>query len=174
MTKQEVITQYNLLPHPEGGYYREVYRSPEDVSLSRGERSAMTLIYYLLGSSDFSSWHRILSDEAWIHIQGDLDLRIHMINQQGDYNCLTLGKCADDAEPIMTVPARHWFAADAVRSSSKTKIENAYALVSCVVAPGFHWEDFVMGDRAALIDAFPKHKEIITTLTRETSAKGGA
>ena len=70
MEKTTIIQQLGLLPHPEGGYYVETYRSTEKVNTLRGERTAGTLIYFLLESENFSAFHRLQSDEAWYFRSG--------------------------------------------------------------------------------------------------------
>jgi uncharacterized protein len=168
MNKTDWIERYELSPHPEGGYYREVYRSPDIVTLNRGQRSAMTNIFYLLGADDFSSWHRILSDETWAHLQGNADLCIHMINEQGEYSSHILGKSNESAIPLFTVPAKVWFAVETISPENDTN-NNHFALVSCTVAPGFHWEDFTMAEREELTTQFPLHEGLIAKFTRVTS-----
>src|SRR5579862_1795835 len=68
-----LIAELGLLPHPEGGYYRELFRSGEPVRPAdgRGDRAALTTIYFLLASGQHSRWHRVASDEAWHHYEGD-------------------------------------------------------------------------------------------------------
>jgi len=66
----ELVSQLALQPHPEGGWYREIYRSPAVVQTARGPRSALTTIYYLLEASQLSRWHVVQADELWHHYAG--------------------------------------------------------------------------------------------------------
>ncbi len=166
MNKDNWIERYELQPHPEGGYYREIHRSSELVNLDRGERSAITSIVYLLGKNDCSHWHRILSDESWSHLHGNADLCIHIIDEQGQYSSHLLGKNHQSALPVYTVPAKHWFAVETVLHQSQ-KNNQEFALTSCTVAPGFHWEDFTLAKRDELTLLFPQHEAIISKFTSD-------
>jgi predicted cupin superfamily sugar epimerase len=160
------IKNLNLKPHPEGGYYREPYDSQEKIPKKflperyKGDRSFCNAIYYLLEKNDFSSFHRIQSDEIWHHYEGS-SLLIHVIHPQGKYEILKLGKTLENGEePQIVVPWGVWFGAELVDKSS-------LALVGCTVAPGFDFQDFEMGKRTDLLKQFPQHKEIISQLTRD-------
>lgn len=158
------VDKLKLLPHPEGGCYRETYRAAEIIPQSSlpesfaGARCFSTAIYYLLAGGDFSAFHRILSDEVWHYYDGGSDLLIHVISPDGAYTRLCLGRSAK-ALPQAVVPRGHWFAADVEDKSS-------FALVGCTVAPGFDFSDFEMGDRGHLMKTFPLYGEVITSLTR--------
>jgi predicted cupin superfamily sugar epimerase len=97
MTAQEYIAALGLLPHPEGGYFKEIYRSEGIVSQPNlplrysGGRAYSTAIYYLLEGNDFSSLHRLDSDEQWFHIDG-CALTIHSISPDGNYEKKMIGK----------------------------------------------------------------------------------
>lgn len=134
-----LIQSLDLKPHPEGGFFREVFRSqsslvqPDD---DRPSRSALTLIYFLLPRSAVSRWHRVRSDEAWIHVEG-APLRLHLQDPSTQtFKHLTLGAPADDLPALHVVPSNHWQAAEPLGD---------YSLVSCAVAPGFEFADFTMG-----------------------------
>lgn len=154
-----------LVPHPEGGYYRQNYKSSE-VILSQnlpvrfgGDRSCSTAIYFLLEESDFSAFHRIKQDEAW-HFYAGSSLTIHEINHQGEYRTTRLGvNVFQDEKPQVVVPAGHLFGATVNQS-------DGYALVGCTVAPGFEFDDFELLERAALVRRYPQHQDIIESLTR--------
>jgi predicted cupin superfamily sugar epimerase len=144
---QALVRSLQLLPHPEGGYYRELFRSlhevqPED---GRGTRSALTLIAFLLVEGHPSAWHRVRSDECWHWIEG-ASLELRLTNPQLDrVTPVRLGG-DEEALPIHVVPAGHWQAARAL---------GPYVLVSCLVAPGFDFADFAMlRDVAQERDAF--------------------
>lgn len=164
----EYIERLNLKPHPEGGYFKQIFKaemmvhSVTDTTRYDGEhRSASTSIYYLLAGNDFSAWHRIKSDEIWHHLAGD-PLKIYIINTDGELVTHLLGNImrTDGAEFEVVIPAELWFAAEPVRS-------NTFALISCIVTPGFEFKDFELADRKTLIRNFSQHEKIINKLTRE-------
>ena len=127
-----LISKLGLEPHPEGGYFREVFRSAHKVKPldERAERSALTTIYFLLVKNQHSRWHRVASDEAWHFYEGDR-LVVYWIDPQncGHEEVLT------DGDPVCVVPAGCWQAA---------KPRGEYSLVGCTVGPGFDFEDFEM------------------------------
>ena len=129
-----LIEALDLKPHPEGGHYREVFRSPDSVIAgSRGERPAITTIYFLLTASEYSSWHVVLSDEIWHYYEGDpLELLI-LDPDTLDVTRLTLGPFDTGQEPVQAVPAGWWQAA---------RPAGGYTLVGCSVGPGFEFADF--------------------------------
>lgn len=133
----ELGKELNLAPHPEGGLYREVYRSecqvqPQD---GRGARSAITGIYFLLPSGSMSRWHRVQSDEVWHFYEGaPLELWTATPSADGVERHL-LGPCSRAQQPMLTVRAGWWQAA---RSTGP------YTLVGCTVGPGFDFSDFVL------------------------------
>jgi predicted cupin superfamily sugar epimerase len=150
------IARLGLLPHPEGGFYRETFRS--SLSVDHGApRSASTAIYFLLPARTFSAFHRVRSDEVWHHYDGDA-LDLHTIDEQGTYAIARLGHDYDAGQrPQAVVPAGVWQAAVPL---------GRYALCGCTVAPGFDFADFELPDRAAILERFPALTEIITKLTR--------
>lgn len=150
------VDALGLLPHPEGGFYRETYRSAAAI----GERSVSTAIYFLVTRGSFSALHRIRSDELW-HFHAGQALEVVTIDPAGTRRDLHLGLDLDRGErPQHVVPAGTWFGAR-LRDPSA-----AYALVSCTVAPGFDFADFELGTRDALIAAFPAHAALIGEMTR--------
>lgn len=160
----QLVTRLGLLPHPEGGFYRETYRAGECVAQAAlpdrftGDRSHGTAIYYLLGAGDRSKLHRIAADEIWHFYAGD-PLLIVAIAPGGALSVTTLGRhFAAGQVPQHVVPAGHWFGAVPATGS-------AYALTGCTVAPGFDFADFELADRSALLAAFPQHGDWIKRLT---------
>ncbi|MES2462953.1 MAG: cupin domain-containing protein [Armatimonadota bacterium] len=132
-----LIGELGLQPHPEGGYYREVYRSVSQVQPNdeRPVRSALTTIYFLLIEGQYSSWHRVTSDEVWHFYEGD-PLELFWLDTLTDERTqAVLGPVQGNSEqrPVQVVPAGCWQAA---RSSG------AYTLVGCTVGPGFDFTDF--------------------------------
>jgi len=159
------IEKLGLIKHPEGGWYKEVYKSDELIKKEHlperfsGERHHSTSIYFLLRSGEHSAFHRIKSDEIWHYYKGSA-ITIHMINNTGEYSCVKLGKNADKGEVFQfTVPHSTWFAAEVSKPDS-------FALVGCTVSPGFHFDDFEMGGREVLTTLYPQHKEILSRLTK--------
>lgn len=152
------INHLELEPHPEGGYYRRIYQSTHLTVTAKGERYCATAIHYLLESHDFSAWHRIQHDEIWFHHAG-APLIIRAINQQGILDEYILGK---EHELSVCIPGHTWFC-----SELYSQEESDFALVSCVVSPGFDFADFEMGNAAQLIQAYPQHTALIQRLCRE-------
>ena len=145
----EVVRRLGLLPHPEGGFYRETFRSPELLSLPDGRvRAASTAIYYLLPPGSFSAWHQVTSDEVWHHYAGG-PLRLYLLGH-GEHRL-------DPDHPQAVVPANVWQAAEPVGEA---------VLCGCTVAPGFDFADFRMADREALTKAYPADAELIRRLSR--------
>ena len=137
MIADDWIQKLNLQPHPEGGFYRETWRSdlnlPADAIPHGNPRSAGTSIYFLLPSGVRSNWHRVASDELWIFQFGDpLDLQM---GQPDDFETLVLGPAG---QMQSVVPANAWQAAESRGGN------HGYTLVCCVVVPGFDFEDFEM------------------------------
>ena len=132
----ELIEVLGMQPHPEGGYFREIFRSAERVVPEdrRGVRSALTTIYFLLTEGTFSRWHQVASDEVW-HLYEGGPLQLFELPESAD-NLRRHVLSPVDGEggaPVWTIPARHWQAARPVGS---------YALVGCTVGPGFEFADF--------------------------------
>lgn len=159
-----LIQSLGLLPHPEGGYYRETYRADESIAQAAlparftGDRSHGTAIYYLLNAGDRSKLHRIKSDEIWHFYEGGA-LLIIAISPAGVLTVTRLGRDFVASEvPQHVVPAGHWFGALPAEGSP-------YALTGCTVSPGFDFADFELADRAAMLAAFPQHRAWIERLT---------
>lgn len=153
---RRLIADLRLLPHPEGGYYRETYRSQRAVETPNADRrGALTNIYFLLTGETFSAWHRIDADETW-HFYRGTGLVIPAIDDGGRLNEIALGP---DGPWQTTIPAGTYFAAYVPDSSG-------YALVGCSVAPGFDFAGFELPAREELAARYPQHAEIIARLTR--------
>ncbi|MFA6455810.1 MAG: cupin domain-containing protein [Bacteroidota bacterium] len=165
MQSKDWIESLHLLPHPEGGYYKEIYRAEGVIPQLNlpirysGGRSYSTAIYYLLESGDISSLHRLRSDEQWFHIDGSA-LSIHSIAPDGTYTQQHIGKHMENGEqPYAVVPLGSWFGGTVDK-------ENSYSLVGCVVSPGFDFEDFELAKKELLLLQFPQHAAIIEKLSR--------
>lgn len=132
---RELVETLGLAPHPEGGFFREVFRSSDRVTrVSSGEeRSALTSIHFLLPSGSFSRWHRVLSDEAWHFAEGSpLELFVCEPGEKAIRRTV-LGEVGDGARPVEVVPAGCAQAARPV---------GGFTLVGCTVGPGFEFADF--------------------------------
>jgi predicted cupin superfamily sugar epimerase len=165
--REEIIRILQMQPHPEGGYFRETYRSEGVISKEElgeeysGKRNFSTCIYFLLTSESFSAFHRIVQDEAW-HFYDGCSLFLHVISPKGEYNKVIIGRNIEKGEvPQYVVPGGTWFAAEVVN-------EDSFSLLGCTVAPGFDFMDFEMARRAELIGLFPELREIIVRLSRES------
>ena len=161
---ERIIKKLELEPHPEGGYFRETYRSLGEIGQDslgaayNGNRNYSTCIYFLLTSDNFSSLHRIKQDEIW-HFYGGSPIRLHTISELGHYEDFVIGSDLNGGEtPQFVVPGGCWFAAEVTDKDS-------YSLVGCTVAPGFSFEDFELKTRKELMAMFPQHEEIISKLT---------
>lgn len=133
----ELAQDLGLAPHPEGGLYREVYRSESQVypADGRGPRPAITGIYFLLPAGAISRWHRVQSDELW-HFYEGASLELWMATPTGDtVERHLLGARSDTQQPMLTVRAGWWQAARSTGS---------YTLVGCTVGPGFEFSDFAL------------------------------
>lgn len=155
------VEKLELLPHPEGGFYKETYRSELQGNFDGfdGSRNVVTGIYFLLTQGNFSAFHKIKSDEMWHFYAGDA-LEIYWLSPQGELRVINLGLSMEKGQvPQAVVPKDCWFA-------SRVAEGGDYALVGCTVAPGFDFEDFELANRSDLLATYPQHTEIITELTR--------
>jgi predicted cupin superfamily sugar epimerase len=156
-TAAAVVAELGLAPHPEGGFFREVFRSEAVVAGPGGApRAASTAILFLLPGGDFSAWHRVASDEVWHHYAGG-PLELHTLDDAG-HRQVRLGAVSEGHTPVAVVPAGRWQAARPAGA--------AWVLCGCTVAPGFDFADFELPDRASLAARFPGNAAIIESLTR--------
>jgi len=160
-TVESLIERFRLIPHPEGGWYRQTYVSGISSSFGlsrRGSRPLATSIYFLLTRGHFSAFHRLQSDEMWYHHSGDA-LRIEIIHRGGRYESALIGPADRGFEPQFCVPADCWFA---------SRIDNGghWGLVGCSVFPGFDFRDFELADYDELSAEYPEHRGLIRALTR--------
>jgi len=130
-----LVDTLSLTPHPEGGHYREIYRSPGLVTPDdhRAERSALTSIYFLLKAGEHSSWHLVGSDELWHFCEGDPLELVSLDPATMTPQRRLLGPLDEASQPVRVVPAGQWQAARPL---------GGYTLVGCSVAPGFEFADF--------------------------------
>jgi uncharacterized protein len=185
------IEKLGLEVHPEGGYFRQTYKSelrivPEASARAHavatsatkvgqpglpGSRAASTGIYFLLEGESFSAFHRLRSDEMW-HFYAGSPLVVHVLDPAGEYSSILLGGDLEAGQVFQAVVrAGCWFGAELAHpphfSQKRAEREHpSYALVGCTVAPGFEFEDFEMARREPLEAKYPGQKEIIQKLTR--------
>ena len=153
------VKHLQLHPHPEGGFYKEFYRSAKQVTRNPpgGLKQALTSIYYLISGEDFSGFHKIESDEIWYFHKGEPFL-IHVIDVNGVLITHELSdKPAGNLQVV--VEAGNRFAAELTGHSG-------YGLASCAVAPGFEFTEFKMARRAELLEQYPQHNQLIDRLCR--------
>lgn len=162
---KRIVERFGLVPHPEGGYFKEVYRSAQRIehpgvpAPHDAARPAGTLIYFLLQGREFSAWHRVRwSDEIW-HLYAGGPLELHTIDADGRYARRVLTTDLAAGEPAAVVPGGSWQAARLTEGSG-------WALGGCTVSPGFDFADFEMPGAAELKRAFPAHADVIDELTR--------
>lgn len=156
------IQKLQLKKHPEGGYYREIYRAGEmffiDQPKKSLKRNASTSIYFLLEGNQISKFHKLKSDELW-HFYDGSSVKIYSIDENGKLNETVLGKNLKDGEVFQSViKKKTWFAAEVISKRS-------FTLIGCTVSPGFDFTDFELADRINLFEAFPKYKDLITKFT---------
>lgn len=159
------IELLKLEKHPEGGYFRETYRSHETIDKEHlpkrfnGNRNFSTAIYFLLKGNDFSAFHQIRQDELFHFYDGSC-LTIHVIDHAGDYFKLKVGRDIDNGETPQGIIKAGWIFGASVNDS------NSYSLVGTTAAPGFDFNDFELLSRNHLIRLYPQHRTIIEKLTR--------
>jgi predicted cupin superfamily sugar epimerase len=161
-TAEYWIEKLSLEKHPEGGWFRQVYRADEMIKKEHlprrysGARHHATSIYFLITGSEFSAFHRISSDETWHFYEGST-VTVHIINSDGKYSTVKLGNDFEKGEAFQyTIEHGWWFGAET----------ESFALIGCTVSPGFDYEDFELGNRERLAKMFPEHREVIRKLTR--------
>lgn len=153
-TADALITHLGLQPHPEGGHYREVFRSEMRVTTTdaRGARHALTAIHFLLRAGEQSRWHRVSSDEVWHHATGAPMELLLLAPDLSRAETVTLGP----EVPFHAVPAHWWQAA---------RPAGAFSMCSCMVAPGFDFADFSFmdapADQARVRAVFPELATLI-------------
>jgi predicted cupin superfamily sugar epimerase len=147
-----LIEILSLKPHPEGGYYTEIFRSPRHVTAeaSFGIRNAITSIYFLILEDEPSRWHRVMSDEVWHFLEGS-PAEIFTVDPIGlQLEQHFLGPAAEKGQrPAVVIPAGHW---------QGTRTHGDYTLAGCTVGPGFDFSDFkLLRDEPALHDRFRRN-----------------
>ncbi|MCX7678910.1 MAG: cupin domain-containing protein [Spirochaetes bacterium] len=159
------IKSLNLVPHPEGGHFREIYRSRESIVRSalpsrfKGDRCLGTSIYFLLQKGEISALHRLKSDEIWYYHYG-APLTVYIIHNDCLITRLLGLRVQEGEQPQVIVPAGAWFGAT-------IEGEGDFTLVGCAVIPGFDYEDFEIADPHQLVAQYPAYRAIIEKLTKK-------
>lgn len=148
LSAEALIRDLGLSPHPEGGHYRETFRSARTVQTPRGPRAALTSIHFLLAAGEVSRWHAVEADETWYFHEG-APLELFLAPPDGArLEVVRLGPVGQGNRPSHTVPAGWWQAA---------RPTGAFSLVGCAVGPGFDFADFRMAsDQAAVMEALAR------------------
>lgn len=147
------IKKLNLKPHPEGGYYRETYKSDVFLTKKNSQKHHASLIYFLLKNNDISAFHKLTSDEIWLYHSG-CSATIFMINLKGQLSIKKIGgDLENDENLLVTIPKNTWFAA-------KLNNKQDFCLMSCMVSPAFEWTGFELGKIEKLVAEYPIHKEL--------------
>ena len=162
---QKYIEKLQLKLHPEGGYYKEIYRAGEIIlpehlpKRYKSSRNFSTSIYFLLEGNQVSNFHKLKSDEQW-HFYDGSSIVLYVIDEAGNLNEILLGRSIEKGESLQTViKYNSWFAAEL---SNKT----SFALIGCTVTPGFDFNYFELGNRDELIKTFPQFRELFYKLAK--------
>lgn len=152
-SKDYWIEKLQMEPHPEGGYYKEL--APSNEWLEKANRPMYTTIYFLLTENNPSHFHQLTSNEIWYFHYGS-SLTVHELLSHGEYKKTSVGFNLDEGDVLQyTVEKGSIFG---------SSVETGYALVSCMVSPGFSFEDFKLFTKNELLESHPTHKEIINQL----------
>lgn len=156
------IDKLKLIPHPEGGYYREIYRSGEYINTEglperyKGKRVFSTSIYFMLEDKQVSKFHRLKSDEVW-HFYDGSPVVIYLLNN--NLEKVILGKDIAKGNTFQyTVKKNNWFAAELME-------KNSFSLLGCSVSPGFDFNDFELAERKYLLRKYPQYEDVINKCT---------
>ncbi len=161
---RKYIEKFQLEVHPEGGYYREVFRAGELILADhlpkryKSARNYTTSIYFLLEGKQVSNFHRLKSDEQW-HFYDGSSVVIYVIEEGGNLKKILLGRNIEKGESLQVVIKHNlWFGAELLDKTS-------FALIGCTVSPGFDFSDFELGTRTMLLNQYPDYENIINKLT---------
>ncbi|MFD2308302.1 cupin domain-containing protein [Enterococcus termitis] len=152
------IEQLGLEPHPEGGYFKQLLCSEEIIQTAPNEkRPYYTSIHFLLTDESPSHFHRLKSDEVWYYHTGS-SLCVHLLHPNGHYETIRLGNDIERGEVLQAVVPKNTIFGSTVDKA------NDFALVSCMVSPGFDYQDFELFTKEQLYSAYPAHRDIIDRL----------
>lgn len=156
----DYVKYYDLAPHPEGGFFKQTGASTQIINSSTGlDVPLYTNILFVLEDKNPSNFHQIQSNEVWYFHEGS-PLTVHCIYPDtGKYETVLLGHDISKGQVHQyEVPAGVIFG---------SSVDSGFALVSCMVSPGFDFREFKLFERNELLEAYPQHEKIITKLTRE-------
>ncbi|EOI00153.1 hypothetical protein UAW_00167 [Enterococcus haemoperoxidus ATCC BAA-382] len=152
------IKHLKLVPHPEGGYFKQVLKSEHYLNVtSEKVRPYYTSIYFLLTQGNPSHFHRLASDEVWYYHSGSA-LSIHLLHPNGQYEKIQLGTDIVKGEVLQAVVPKN------VIFGSSVEENGEFSLVSCMVSPGFDYQDFELFTKQQLHTLYPDHQDIIDQL----------
>ena len=168
MNAEYWIEKLNLIEHPEGGFFRETYRSPDILAPEglparfSGARSCSTAIYFLVRNGHPSRLHRLKGDEVW-HFYDGAPLDLVVLHPDGTRTDIRLGRDLEAGQVLQAViPAGCWFGGNVCG-------DGEYTLAGCTVAPGFDFEDFELGRKSEMLAHFPEHTALIHALAASDS-----
>lgn len=150
------INNLNMEKHIEGGYFKESFRSQDEVNK---DKKLWSSIYFLLRTGEVSNFHRLKSDELWYYHDGEA-LTIYIITPEGELITKKLGKNIEKGEAPQVLVEKGCIFGSAMNN-------DGYALVGCMVSPAFQYDEFELFKRDDLLELYPNHKDIIIKLTRE-------
>lgn len=152
-----LVRKLGLEEHPEGGYFKQTYRSDTIVNVEGygGPRNIASAIYYMLVGGQFSAFHRIRSDEIWHHYVGS-SITLYAINDGGK---MSKEKIGNNGTPQAVIKAGTWLAAALDNKRS-------YCLLGCTVSPEFDYRDWELGKRNELVRMYPQHRARIERYTK--------
>ena len=155
-TAEYYIEELEMLPHVEGGYFKESFLSEHSYN---SEKKLWISIYFLLRTGQLSNFHRLKSDELWYYHAGE-SLTIYMITPKGELITKQLGINIENGDsPQVLVPKGYIF--------GSAMDNDGFSLVGCMVSPAFTYDDFELFKRDDLLNLYPEHKSIINRLTRD-------
>ena len=157
LTPDEIIRTLELKPLPiEGGFYRQTYRSHEQLG---DGRALATAIYYLLTPDTRSTIHRLKGDEVYHFYLGDA-VEMILLYEDGSSELVELGPNILEGQKLQyVVPAGVWQGARLIKGGR-------WALLGTTMAPGFDWNDYEQGERERLIRLYPARRRLIEELSR--------
>jgi uncharacterized protein len=161
---ESLVEKLKLQPHPEGGWFSEIYRSAEVIPAAflperfGDDHAFSTSIYYLLQNDDFSAFHRIKSDEIW-HFYLGSPVKLYIL-KDGKLEKILLGDHIESSQVFQAVvPFDCWFAAE-------VSVPESFALLGCTVSPGFGFNDFELAKFSDLEPEYGRYATLIRRMTR--------
>jgi hypothetical protein len=152
MNATDYIQKLGLVPHPEGGYFRQIFGNDDT-----GDKAVST-IYYMLTANDMSAFHRLHNmTEIWYFHAGD-PLNIYVIDPGGT---LTVHNLSPEREMQVVIHPEQWFAAE-------IPSKRGFCLVGCAVGPAFRFEDFELARKDELRKMYPQHSTLIERMCKES------